>query len=173
MAILPIRIYPDPVLRLKCRPVTEFGPRLARLAANMAETMHAAPGIGLAAPQVGAEECLAVVDLSVGEDPAQLRVLVNPEVVRSEGLESDVEGCLSLPGITDKVDRPAKVTVRGLSLAGEPFELTGDGWLARALCHEIDHLQGILFVDHLRGLRRERVRRQLRKLAAEREEVHA
>jgi peptide deformylase len=146
---------------------------LARLAANMIQTMIAAPGIGLAAPQVGQEVRMAVVDLSVGEDPEQLHVLVNPEIVRREGQETDVEGCLSLPGISDKVDRPMAITVRGVDLAGRPFELAADGWLARAICHEVDHLDGILFTDHLRGLRRERARRQLRKLAAEREEVHA
>ena len=173
MAILPIRIYPDPVLRVKTRPVTDFGPRLARLAANMIETMVVAPGIGLAAPQVGSEMRLAVVDLSVGDDPQQLHILVNPEIVRREGLETDVEGCLSLPGISDKVDRPTSITVRAVDLQGKPFELSAEDWLARAICHEIDHLDGILFTDHLRGLRRERVRRQLRKLAAEREEVHA
>jgi peptide deformylase len=173
MAILPIHIYPDPVLRVRTRPVTEFGPALARLAANMIETMVAAPGIGLAAPQVGQEVRMAVVDLSVGEDAAQLHVLVNPEIVRREGQETDVEGCLSLPGISDKVDRPTSITVRGVDLAGRPFELAAEDWLARAICHEVDHLDGILFTDHLRGLRRERVRRQLRKLAAEREEVHA
>jgi len=172
VAILAIRIYPDPVLRGKTRPVIEFGAPLARLAANMIETMLAAPGIGLAAPQVGQEVRMAVVDLSVGEDPAQLHVLVNPEIVWREGLETDVEGCLSLPGISDKVDRPTAIRVRAMDLAGRPFELEAQGWLARAICHEVDHLDGILFTDHLRGLRRERVRRQLRKLAAEREEVH-
>ncbi|HYL05290.1 MAG TPA: peptide deformylase [Thermoanaerobaculia bacterium] len=173
MAILPIRIYPDPVLRRKTGPVGDFGAALARLAANMIETMVAAPGIGLAAPQVGQEVRMAVVDLSVGEDPAQLHVLVNPEVVWREGLDTDVEGCLSLPGISDKVDRPTAIKVRAMDLAGRRFELSAEGWLARAVCHEVDHLDGILFTDHLRGLRRERVRRQLRKLALEREEVHA
>ncbi len=173
MAILPIRVYPDPVLRVKTRPVSEFGAALARLAANMIETMVAAPGIGLAAPQVGQEVRMAVVDLSVGEDPAQLHVLVNPEIVWRDGLETDVEGCLSLPGISDKVDRPTAIRARAVDLRGQPFELLAEDWLARAVCHEIDHLDGILFTDHLRGLRRERARRQLRKLAAEREEVLA
>ncbi len=173
MAILPIRIYPDPVLRVRTRPGTEIGPGLARLASNMIETMVAAPGIGLAAPQVGAEVRLAIVDLSVGEDPAQLHVFVDPEIVQREGAETDVEGCLSLPGITEKIERPTRITVRAVDLNGKPFELSAEDWLARAICHEVDHLDGILFTDHLRGLRRERVRRQLRKLAAEREEVHA
>jgi len=169
MAILPIRIYPDPVLRAKCRKVEEFDGRLRKLASDMVETMHAAPGVGLAAPQVGVELRLAVVDTSVGEDPSLLKVLVNPEVVRREGQESDVEGCLSLPGITDKVDRPVAVTVRAQDLAGQPFELEATEYLARAVCHEIDHLDGVLFTDHLRGLRKERVRRQLKKLAEEQE----
>lgn len=173
MAILPIRIHPDPVLRVKCREVTEFDDRLRKLAEDMIETMHAAPGIGLAAPQVGVELRLAVLDLSVGEDPSQVHVLVNPQIVHREGLETDVEGCLSLPGITDKVDRPFRVKVKAVDLRGRPLELSADGWLARALCHEIDHLDGVLFVDHLRGLRRERVKRQLRRLAAERETVLA
>jgi peptide deformylase len=171
MAILAIRIYPDPVLRAKCSKVEEFDARLRKLAGDMVETMHAAPGVGLAAPQVGRELRLAVVDVSVGEDPAQLKVLVNPEVVRREGQETDTEGCLSLPGITDKVDRPLAVTVRAQDLDGQPFEFAAEGYLARAVCHEIDHLDGILFTDHLRGLRRERARRQLRKLGEVRQEV--
>jgi len=173
MAILAIRIYPDPVLRVKCRPVTEFDSRLKKLAADMVETMHAAPGVGLAAPQVGVDLRLAVVDVSVGEDPSQVRVLVNPEVVEhSGGLESEVEGCLSLPGISDKVERPLLVTVRAQDVEGRPFELRAEGYHARAIAHEIDHLDGILFTDHLRGLRRERARRQLKKLADELQ-VHA
>ena len=171
MAILPIRIYPDPVLRVKTRKVEEFDARLRKLASDMVETMHAAPGVGLAAPQVGSDLRIAVVDISVGEDPALLKVLVNPEIVRREGLETDVEGCLSLPGITDKVDRPTAVTVRAQDLSGKPFELEAADYMARAICHEVDHLEGILFTDHLRGLRKERVRRQLKKLAELQQEV--
>jgi peptide deformylase len=167
MSILPIRIYPDPVLREKLPPITEFGMRLRRLAADMIETMIAAPGIGLAAPQVGAPERLAIVDLSVGKDPAQLHVLVNPRLTAASGSMSDEEGCLSLPGITEKVERPTTVTVAAQDLDGNAFVLQADEWLARAICHEIDHLDGILFTDRLRGLRRERAQRQLRKLAAE------
>jgi peptide deformylase len=169
MAILAIRIYPDPVLRVRCRKVETFDAGLRKLAANMVETMHAAPGVGLAAPQVGSDLRLAVVDISVGEDPAAVQILVNPEVVRREGLETDVEGCLSLPGINDKVDRPFAITVRAQTLEGESFELEAEDYLARAICHEVDHLDGILFTDHLRGLRRERSRRQLKKLAADQE----
>ena len=173
MAVLAIRIYPDPVLRVQCRAVTAIDDRVRKLAADMVETMHAAPGIGLAAPQVGIEERLAVVDLSVGEDPSQVHVLINPEIVHREGLETEVEGCLSLPGMTDKVDRPSAIRLKALDLSGQPIELQAEGWLARALCHELDHLDGILFVDHLRGLRRERAKRQLKKLAVDREEVLA
>jgi len=173
MAVLPIRIYPDPVLRVKCRPVAAVDDRLRKLAADMVETMHAAPGIGLAAPQVGVEERLAVVDLSVGEDPSQVHVLINPEIVHREGQETEVEGCLSIPGLTDKVDRPAAVKIKALDLAEKPFEIEAEGWFARALCHELDHLDGVLFIDHLRGLRKERAKRQLRRLVTEREEVTA
>jgi peptide deformylase len=169
MAILAIRIYPDPVLRVKCRPVETFDAGLRKLAANMVDTMHAAPGVGLAAPQVGVDLRLAVVDVSVGEDPAAILVLANPEIVRREGLETDVEGCLSLPGLTDKVDRPFAITLRAQNLEGTPFELEAEDYLARAICHEVDHLDGILFTDHLRGLRKERSKRQLKRLAEEQE----
>lgn len=170
MAVLPIRIYPDPVLRARCRVVTELDARLRKLAADMVETMHAAPGVGLAASQVGVELRLAVVDLSVGEDPKQIHVVVNPEIVQREGAEVAEEGCLSLPGINDKVSRPTKVTVRAVDLEGKPFEIQAEEWLARAFCHEIDHLDGVLFTDHLRGLRKERVRRQLKRLAEDQED---
>ena len=167
MAILPIRIYPDPILRVKTRRVETFDAALRKLAADMVETMHAAPGVGLAAPQVGSDLRIAVVDPTVGENPSEVRVLVNPEITRREGLETDVEGCLSLPGINDKVDRPFAVTVRAQDLQGEGFEIEAEEYLARVICHEVDHLDGVLFTDHLRGLRKERARRQLKKLAEE------
>ncbi len=169
MAILAIRIYPDPVLRVKCREVADFDDSLRKLARDMVQTMHAAPGVGLAAPQVGSDLRLAVVDTSVGENPAELKILVNPRIIHREGLETDTEGCLSLPGLTDKVDRPFAVTVRAQDLEGNPFEFQAQDYLARAVCHEVDHLDGILFTDHLRGLRKERAKRQLRKLAADQE----
>lgn len=169
MAVLPIRIYPDPVLRVKCREVTDFDAGLRKLAADMIETMHAAPGVGLAASQVGVDLRLAVVDLSVGEDPKQLHVVVNPEVVHREGSEVAEEGCLSLPGISDKVDRPTRVRIQAVDLEGRPVAIEAEDWLARAFCHEIDHLNGILFTDYLRGLRKERARRQLKRLAEDQE----
>jgi peptide deformylase len=169
MAILAIRIYPDPVLRVKCRPVETFDAGLRKLAVNMVDTMHAAPGVGLAAPQVGVDLRIAVVDVSIGEDPTGIIILVNPEIVRREGMETDVEGCLSLPGITDKVDRPVAITLRAQSLDGKPLEIAAEEYLARAILHEVDHLDGVLFTDHLRGLRRERSRRQLKRLAEDQE----
>ncbi|MFW6175739.1 MAG: peptide deformylase, partial [Acidobacteriota bacterium] len=156
MAIRPIRLYPDPVLRETCPPVERFDPELASLVDDMVATMHDAPGVGLAAPQVGVELRVAVVDLSVGEDPAQLHVLVNPDVVEEEGQGTEVEGCLSIPDFTEKVDRATRIRVRAHDVRGEPFELEAEDWLARAVLHEIDHLDGVLFVDRLRGLRKDR-----------------
>lgn len=169
MAILPIRIVPDPVLRERCTDVERFDAELRRLAGDMVETMHAAPGIGLAAPQVGDTRRLMVVDLSVGEDPGQLRVFVNPRIVASEGGVAEVEGCLSIPDFSDKVTRPQAIRVEARDLDGAPFALDAEDWLARAICHEVDHLDGVLFIDHLRGLRRERAMRQVRRLAREAE----
>ncbi len=168
MAILPIRVYPDPVLRVRCSEVESFDRELRRLASDMIETMHAAPGVGLAAPQVGVEQRLAVVDLSVGNDRSALQVLVNPAMIEGRGREVDTEGCLSIPGINEKVPRPTRVRVAAQDLEGEPLELELEDFEARAVCHEIDHLDGVLFIDHLRGLRRDRVRRQLKKQQKER-----
>jgi peptide deformylase len=171
MALLPIRIFPDPVLRVKCPPVERFDEELRKLVEDMTQTMHEAPGVGLAAPQVGVEQRLAVVDLSVGEDPEQLFVFVNPVILQEEGKETAVEGCLSIPNITDKVTRPYRIKVAAQNLEGEAFEMDAEDWLARAICHEVDHLDGVLFVDYLRGLRRERVKRQLKKLSRQPQEV--
>jgi peptide deformylase len=121
----------------------------------MVETCHAAPGVGLAAPQIGVNKKIAVIDLSVGADPGAVIVLVNPVVVESEGEQKEEEGCLSVPDFCEKVIRPARVRVRVQDLAGAVREIEGTGLLARALCHETDHLNGMLFVDRLRGLKRE------------------
>ncbi len=169
MAILPIRIYPDPVLRVRCSPVAAFDDELRRLADDMVATMHAAPGVGLAAPQVGVEQRLAVVDTSVGKDRQALHVLVNPEIVERRGRVVDSEGCLSIPGLTEKVARPQQIQLRAQDLAGGELELELEEFEARAVCHEIDHLDGVLFVDHVRGLRRDRMRRQLKRLVRSRE----
>jgi peptide deformylase len=170
MAVLPIRLYPDPVLRVRCAEVAAFDDGLRRLVADMVETMHAAPGVGLAASQVGVEKRVAVVDLSVGDDPEQLMVLVNPLIVRDEGSVVENEGCLSIPDFTEKVDRPEQVEVMAQDASGAPRRFVAEGWLARAICHEVDHLDGVLFVDRLHGLRRERAKRALKKLAKEQEQ---
>ena len=164
MAILPIRVYPDPVLRVRCEEVDSFDDLLRELASDMIETMHAAPGVGLAAPQVGVEQRLAVVDVTVGKDRSALRILVNPEIVEQSGRDVDSEGCLSIPGLTERELRPTTVKVEAQDLDGKSFEIEAEDFEARAICHEIDHLNGVLFVDHLRGLRKDRARRQLKKL---------
>ncbi len=163
MALLPIRVVPDPVLRRPCDAVETFDEDLRRLAGNMVETMYAAPGVGLAAPQVGVSRRLAVVDVSVGKESGALHVFVNPRIVSSEGRVSDLEGCLSIPDLSDKVERPERIVVQARNLEGEPFELRAEEWLARAICHEVDHLDGILFVQRLRGLRRQRAERKLKR----------
>ncbi|MEZ5333185.1 MAG: peptide deformylase [Thermoanaerobaculia bacterium] len=173
MSLRPIRLFPDPVLRVDCPPVETFDDELRRLVDDMIETMHQAPGVGLAAPQIGVEKSLCVVDLSVGKDPEALYVLVNPEIVAEEGGWAEIEGCLSIPDLTEKVDRPYTIRVRAQDTSGRAFELEAEEWLARAICHEVDHLRGILFVDRLRGLRRDRARRHLKRLARETEEVGA
>ena len=167
MAVRPIRLYPDPVLRVRCFPVERFDAELARLAADMVETTYDAPGVGLAAPQVGIEQRLAIVDVSVGEDKDALHVLVNPVIVEHSGSETDYEGCLSIPDFSEKVKRPLQIKVEAQTLVGVPFALEAEGFLARAICHEIDHLDGILFVDHLRGLKKDKARRHLRRLHRE------
>lgn len=167
MSILPIRQYPDPVLRVNCPAVETFNGSLRDLCESMVETMYAAPGVGLAAPQVGVETRLAVVDATAGEEPGHLIVLVNPEIISSEGSDLDVEGCLSISGISDKVLRSVRVVVEAQDIEGQPFRIEAEGLEARAIQHEIDHLDGILFTDRLTGLRKERARRRLRRLIAD------
>jgi len=121
----------------------------------MVETCHAAPGVGLAAPQIGVNKRLAVIDLSVGADPNAVIVLLNPRIVQTEGEQKEEEGCLSVPDLAERVIRPARVRVLAQDMSGEEREIEGTGLLARALCHETDHLEGKLFVDRLRGLKRE------------------
>lgn len=147
MALLPILQYPHPTLAANAEPVTEFNDELKELATNMAETMYAAPGVGLAANQVGVLKRIIVIDVS--EESNELRVFVNPQVIaHSDELEEFEEGCLSLKGLYEKVKRPERVTVRAQDLDGNPFELEADGLLAVCVQHEIDHLNGIVFIDH-------------------------
>lgn len=165
MTVLPIRKYGDDVLRRHTEAVTAFDGVLQRLIDDMIETMHAAPGVGLAANQVGIAKRLAVIDLSVGKRPAGLHVLINPEILETDGHATDDEGCLSIPDFTENVPRPERVHVRFLDRNGDPRELTGEGLLARALAHEIDHLEGTLFLDYLRGFKRDRIVNRIRKLS--------
>jgi peptide deformylase len=166
MATREILIIGDPILTKKAEPVAAVDEEIVRLARDMVETVHAAPGIGLAAPQVGVGKRVIVVDLSVGEDPDQLHVLVNPEIVAKEGEAVCEEGCLSVPEIREKIARPYRVKVRGLDLEGRPVEVEGEDLLARAFCHEIDHLDGILFVEKLSALKRTLIKKRFKKSAA-------
>ena len=166
MAVREILIIGDPILTRTSDAVDRITQDIVRLARDMVETVHAAPGVGLAAPQVGVNKRLIVVDLSVGEDKDALHVLINPEIVSKEGEAVGEEGCLSVPDIKEKVARPYKVVARGLDLEGRQIEIEGEDLLARALCHEIDHLDGILFVDKLSALKRTLIKKKFKKMAA-------
>ena len=161
--------YGDPRLLADNLEANPLAPDFSSLLADMIETCHAAPGIGLAAPQIGVNLRVAIVDLSVGQDPAGILVLANPEIVEASGEQKEEEGCLSVPDLSEKVIRPARVVVRAGNAAGEVREVEGTGLLARALCHEIDHLNGFLFLHRLKGLKREltwkKVERARRKAA--------
>lgn len=163
MAILDILHFPDPRLRTKAKPVEAVDADLRRLIDDMFETMYAAPGIGLAATQVNVHKRVVVIDVS--EDNSEPRVFINPEILASEGMEEMQEGCLSVPGYFDTVQRADRVKVRALDRDGKPFELETDGLLAVCIQHEIDHLDGKLFVDYLSELKRKRVKKKLEKQA--------
>ena len=163
--ILSILKYGAPELRKVSEPVDHFGGELEALVKNMIETMYGSPGIGLAAPQIGINVRLATIDLSVGEEPSRLIVLCNPEIISAEGTQKNDEGCLSIPDFSETVSRPLKMVVRGLDLNGDEIRVEADGLLARCLSHEIDHLNGVLFVDHLSPLKRNLIRNRIKKLA--------
>lgn len=165
MALLDILHYPDARLHTVARPVKEIDARIRKLVDDMAETMYAAPGIGLAATQVNVHERVVVIDISETHDA--LRVFINPEIVASSGTEESEEGCLSVPGVFDTVKRAERVTVRALDRDGKPFELEADGLLAVCVQHELDHLQGKVFVDYLSNLKRNRIKARLAKQARE------
>jgi len=174
MAKREILKLPDTVLRQKSALVTRVDERIRALADDMLETMYAAPGIGLAAIQVGEPVRLVVADLSKEEEPKAPQVFINPEVVwASEELSTYQEGCLSIPEYYDDVERPARVRVRFLDRAGEPHEVDAEGLLATCLQHEIDHLNGVLFIDHLSRLKRDRVIKKFAKAARREAEVEA
>lgn len=169
MAVLEIRHYPDPVLAEKAQPVETFNDELRQLAEDMAETMYDAPGVGLAAPQVGVLKRLVVLDCSGQDEPNDLIVAVNPEVVASEGNCLEEEGCLSVPGFYAKVPRSAQVKLRYQDLEGQQQERDADGLLAVAIQHEIDHLDGTLFVDRLSSLKRSMFRKKYQKMLQQKE----
>ncbi len=156
--------YPHPVLAKRGEEVTEFGPELKQLIEDMFDSMYAAQGIGLAAPQINISKRITVIDVSFQKNPADKLVLINPEVVEVNGKQVEEEGCLSLPEIREKVARAAWVKVRAQDVTGKWFEVEGEELLARALLHEIDHLDGILFIDRVSRLKRELALRKIRKL---------
>ena len=162
--IRPLIRYGAQVLHQPARPVDAITPAINQLLTDMVETMYAAPGIGLAAPQIGVALRVFVVDLSVGRDPSGLIMMINPEFVERDGMQLEEEGCLSVPGFNATVVRPKRAVVKGLDREGNPQQIEGTDLLARAFQHEMDHLDGTLFVDRLRGIKRDMIVRKIRKL---------
>lgn len=166
--IYPIVKYGNPVLDTPAATVTEFNtPELDQLVADMFESMYAARGVGLAAPQIGISKRISVIDTSAGEDPSKRLVLINPEIIGTEGTVTEEEGCLSLPGFREPVKRAQRVTIRARNQKGEFFEMTGEGLLARAFQHETDHLNGRVYITRISALKRDLIRRKVRKLVKE------
>jgi peptide deformylase len=164
--IYPIVKYGDSVLERPAALVTDFNtPELDAFLEEMFQSMYAAKGVGLAAPQIGISRRIAVIDCSVGEDAAQKNVLINPEIIHVEGKQKGEEGCLSIPGFREEVTRGKRVTVRAHNAQGEVFEQTGEDLLARAFQHETDHLFGKLYISHISALKRDLIRRKVRKMA--------
>ena len=163
MAILPILRYPHDILLTESEDVPSITEDLKRLVQDMFETMCAAPGVGLAANQIGVNRRIAIVDLSCGEDPAQFHVLINPRILEFSGGQVDDEGCLSLPGFTERVKRPEHCVVEAMDLDGTVRTLEGRGLLARAFNHELDHLRGRLFIEHLSALKRRLIKKRVQK----------
>ena len=162
--IYPVVKYGHAVLEKAAKPVEKFDEEFAKLCQDMFESMYAANGVGLAAPQIGIGQRLAVIDVTVGKNPEARIVLANPEIIHAEGEQREEEGCLSVPGFRGNVARPQYVTVRAQDATGKTFEMKSEGLLARAFCHEADHLDGVLFLKHLSLLKRDLIRRRIRKL---------
>ena len=162
--IYPIVKYGDPVLEKSSATITKFDDELRQLADDMFESMYAAHGVGLAAPQIGISKRIAVIDVTFKEDPDAKIVLVNPEIIHVEGRITSNEGCLSIPEFREKVTRARKVTARAQNLEGKTFEVTGEELLARALLHETDHLNGKLYISHISALKRDMLKRKIRKM---------
>lgn len=163
MAILPISKFPSPELSTRAEEIQGLDESLNELVADMVDTMYAAPGVGLAANQVGVRRRVAVIDLSVGREQDQLLVMINPVILEADGSIAEEEGCLSFPGVTEIVARPERVKARAINLDGQAYEVEGEGLMARAICHEVDHLNGVLFIDRLTGFKKDRVRKQVRR----------
>jgi peptide deformylase len=162
--IYPIVKYGNPVLEKPAAPVTEFNEDLKTLVADMFESMYEAKGVGLAAPQIGISKRLAVIDVSFKENPREKLVLANPEIIHTEGKQTQSEGCLSIPDFRENVTRANKVTIRAQDINGKWYEKTGEELLARAFLHETDHLNGKLYITHLSALKRDLMKRKIRKL---------
>jgi peptide deformylase len=156
--------YGDPILEKPAKSITAFDSELAELAEDMFASMYAAQGVGLAAPQIGKSLRMTVVDVTAGKNPEAKIVLINPEIIHAEGEKREEEGCLSIPGFRGYVIRPLFVTVKAQTVTGETFEIRGEDLLARAFCHEIDHLNGVLFIQHLSMLKRDLIRRKIKKM---------
>jgi len=165
MSVRTILHYPDPRLREKARPVAEVTPAIRQLVEDMAETMYAAPGVGLAATQIGESHRIFVIDTAGDDEPSNLRVFINPEIVTREGEIIWEEGCLSFPSVVEEITRAGHVKVRALDVDGKPFELEADELLAVAIQHELDHLDGVLMIDHMGVLKKRIVDRKMRKRA--------
>jgi peptide deformylase len=162
--IYPIVKYGDPILEKSTLPVTKFDGELEQLAEDMFASMYAAQGVGLAAPQIGISLRLAVVDVTGGKNPEAKFILANPQIIDAQGEKREEEGCLSIPGFRGYVMRPHFVTIKAQNAKGEWYELRGEDLLARAFCHEIDHLNGVLFIQHLSMLKRDLIKRKIKKL---------
>ena len=163
--IRPILRYGADVLHQPARPVAEITPDIARLVDDMIQTMYAAPGIGLAATQIGVPLRIFVADISLGRNPSDLITFINPEFVERDGMQLEEEGCLSVPGFNATLARPSRAVVKGLNRQGEEQTIEGTGLLARCFQHEMDHLEGTLFVDRLRGLQKDLIVRKIKKLS--------
>lgn len=163
MLVLPIIKYGNPILTKKAKEIKNINQKIVDLAQNMVRTMHSIPGIGLAAPQVNVSKRLITIDLSVGEKSQDLIILANPELLSHEGEDISEEGCLSIPDVQEKVKRAARVVVKGIDLESNEKIVEAEGLLARVLCHEIDHINGKLFIAHLSLLKRSLIRKKLKK----------
>jgi len=161
--VLEVKTFPDKILRVKSQPVTEIDESIIKLLDDMVQTMHASNGVGLAAPQVGISKRIIVIDTSAGEDESMILRVINPEIFNEEGEQLGEEGCLSVPGEYEHVRRAEKITVKALDLNGKPYTLEAEGFLARVFQHEVDHLDGVLFIDRLPSYKKDTVKKTIKR----------